>query len=224
MRKGLLAVMTAGLLAVGGGAFVASSSAFGYTICNGVHDHETLQGPVVVPKGAFCYLKDFTTVNGNVQVQSGGTLVIDSSQINGSVQSNAPGSNASDPLSLGISPFSIEICESTTEGPVQISNAQAAVVIGGPNCPGSGNVLNEAGSSGSTGVSLTANNGPTYLDDQRGFCGPCIQGSVSVSGNKRLTDITDNDIGGSLNCTANNPPPTGGGNTAANKTAQCSGL
>ena len=220
MKKGLLAILTAATLAVGGGVFVASGTAFAYTICNStINGPVTLTGPVVVPKGANCNLQT-VTVTGSVQVQSGGTLVIGSgSHIEGSVQSNRPGSNAGNPSATdSITSYSIVLCTSTIDGPVQISDAPAAVVIGASGC-GSGDTINSSGTNGSTGVSLTGNAGPTYLDNNT------ITGSVGVSSNKLFTEISSNTISGNLSCTANTPAPTGGSNTVTgSKNAQCSAL
>lgn len=220
MKKGLLAILTAATLAVGGGVFVASGTAFGYIICNGTFDTQTITTSVVVPKGAFCNLQT-TIVEGNVQVQSGGTLVVGAgSTIEGSVQSNAPGSNPGDPVANGVSPFSIVICNSDIDGPVQISGATAAVEVGANTSPGcGGNDINENGTNSSTGVSLTSNKGPTYLDSN------AITGSVGVSSNRGLTDVSDNTISANLTCSANNPAPVGGGNTVGgSKNLQCSSL
>jgi len=221
MKKGLLAILTAGTLAVGGGVFVASGTAFGSTICNSQMGG-TIPGPVIVPSGAYCNLQGADVI-GNVQVQAGGTLVIGSgSHIEGSVQATNPGINHTydpgGPTGSGISPFSIAICTSTIDGPVQITGAQSAVIIGENGCQGPV-IINANGTNSSVGVSLTGNAGPTYLD------GNTITGSVAVNGNKGLTDISRNTISGSLNCTGNNPPPTGGSNTVTgSKNAQCASL
>ena len=222
MKKGVLAILSAALLAVGGGVFVASGTAFAYTICNStISGPVTLTGPLVVPKGAYCNLQN-VTVSGSVQVQSGGTLNIgDHSSIEGSIQSNTPGVNTTaKPLGGGgPSSFSIIVCSSFATGPVEISNAPSAVLIGSNDFGCGGQKINNNGSTGSTGVSLTANHGPTNLDDNH------ITGSAGVSGNGGTTAIRDNGISGNLNCTANNPPPTGGGNFAeGSKNGQCSGL
>src|ERR687891_471175 len=49
--------------------------------------------------------------------------------------------------------------------------------------------------------------------DADGLCdGNRIDGNVKVAGNRGFTEIGDNDVGGNLACSGNDPAPVGGGN------------
>ena len=213
MRRILLGVMGAALIAGSGALIVPASAA---TTCKGQQLGGALSGPVTVPAGATCILTA-DNVSGSVNVNPGGRLWIrDNSTINGSVNSDQAGTDTTN----GDIPFSVEICNSHITGSVNITRATSNVWVGDPDIGCDGNTIDGS-------VTLNSNDvGPELINN-------IIKSSVTVNSNHGSThdedqsaEVAGNTITGSLNCAGNDngvspdesSPPS---NKAASKNGQC---
>src|SRR5437588_105452 len=133
MRKMVVAVLAAGMLAATGGVLYSAGEAFGATAtCTGTLPGSTINANVYVPSGSVCTISG-QTVNGNITVEPGGGLVILGSKINGNVSAMDPGSFAGTPCGGGSGHFSVVVGSSTISGTVTVTGApnNSDVTIGG---------------------------------------------------------------------------------------------
>ena len=195
MRKTIVALVAAALVAAAGGVLY-SNSAFG-SVVNCVGTPGTLPGTTVnanvtVPSGSWCDIEG-QTINGNINVQPGGGLVIRNSTVNGNVNATSPGSFAGAPC--GSSPFSFIIGSSKISGTTNVQGAAGAVTVGN----GCGRPSFE------NNVYLNGNAGAVTLNDAT------IRGNAYVQNNTGPTPtVSSNHVSNILYCS----PATGAGNTA----------
>jgi hypothetical protein len=208
MRKILLSIMGAALIA-GTGALTVPASAAPPLTCTGTNSG--IYSSVIVPSGFTCYLEG-ATVNGSVTVQPGGRLAVFGSTIKGSVNSDRAGTDTNRIF------FSIVICESSITGSVTITRATSNVFVGDPDVGCDNNTIGGS-------VTLNSNDvGPELINNK-------ISGSVTVNSNQGVTHddpqsahVQFDTITGALNCAGNVNGVKGGVNTAAAKTGQCAAL
>jgi hypothetical protein len=146
----------------------------------------------------------FAAFSGNLDIRRGESCTLTDSTVDGNINVDTGGSL---------------ILRSTTVGGNVNSSGGAASIVAGDDGPTiiEGNVaLSNAPKTAATVV-----------------CGSQIDGSVSVHGDKGGTVVgvsgatctAGNTIGRNLDCSSNNPAPTGGGNTVAgNRSGQCAGF
>jgi len=200
MRKMVVAVLAAGMLAATGGVLYSAGEAFGSTV-NCVGTPGTLPGTTInsnvnVPSGSWCNIQG-QTVNGNINVAPGGGLVVGSgSTINGNINATNPGSFVGNPCGGGSGHFSVVIGTATVTGTTSVTGAPADVTLGGNGC-GGGVFKNN--------VYLNSNHGPVSLHGEN------ITGNAQVQNNTGPTPIVaNNTVSNILYCS----PATGSGNKA----------
>jgi hypothetical protein len=113
------------------------------------------------------------------------------------------------------------------DGNVQAEGARSVqvLVLGGARSFVGGDVQIEQG--GSARIDRVDIDGDLQLFQNRGFLrvtGNDIGGNLQANQNTGGIHIANNIIAENLQCAANNPPPTGGGNTAGDKEDQCANL
>jgi hypothetical protein len=221
-----------GLLAIVVGVVVAASLAVSplrvaakggdYHCNNQTLTAMTISGNLVVPSGAFCDLVG-STVTGNATVeptgaatlQSNAGLLLDSaSSIGGDVQVQKNGQFA-------------EYNGSSVGGDVQcnqcgVADAQDSSIGGSLHDNGISQgafILND-----SIGGDLQIDHGVTVSGGPFDIQTNTIGGNLMFNHNTGTSTITNNHISKTLACDGNQPPPTGGGNTAAQKKGQCASL
>jgi hypothetical protein len=222
MRKTVVAVLAAGLLAATGGVLY-TGAAFGATQCTGEIDGpQTIKANLVVPSGSTCNLQGpGLVINGDLTVQPGGRLVSGGGTvINGNVSSTQAGTDSTtNPFGPSES-FSVVMCNTTVKGNTTISQSNSQVLVGGTSAGGGGCGGNNLGGN----VIIQNNLGRVSLSENSasdcniGTCG--IGGNATVNGNTGPTFVLDNAIGGNLACSSNGTM-TASGNTAKNKSGQC---
>jgi hypothetical protein len=132
-------------------------------------------------------------------VQSGGSLRAANSTFNGAITSS------------GASQF--RLCGSTVGGALRIQNSPGRVQVGDADLNCAGNTLRSI-------LAVTGNTGGFEIYNNE------IAGTTTITSNTsgpgEESDVTDNRMSNSLNCSGNTPPPTGGNNTTRGvKTGQC---
>ncbi len=148
---------------------------------------------VVVPDGARCTLQG-TTVQHDVSVNPGATLVARGVSVGGNVQANGAAS---------VLLHELNGHRSTVGGDVQISHGGRAAV-GGTGVHGN--------------VRLDQNAGRLLITENH------VGGNLEVNHNTGGVRIVHNTVAQTLQCQGNTPPPVGGGNVAAHKVDQCVSL
>lgn len=153
----------------------------------------TIIGNLLVPDDATCVLNG-TYVQGNVVVKSRANLSATGVTVTGGLQGESPASVVIRPSQFGngISVRKAEDVNNPTAGLIEIS-----------------------GTTVTGDIQLEENREPVSLRNND------IVGSIQANKNTGGLEITGNQIGNGLQCQANNPPPTGGGNVAKQKQAQC---
>jgi hypothetical protein len=223
MRK-LLVLAAVVAAAVGATARAAEAQT---TTCSGV-----ITGPqesVIVPKGAFCAIYsaqitgsvtalpgssfdlEFSTVGRGVEADSPVDVAINADTVDGNVEVKGGGGPYSD----------VSICGSTLrDGNLEVTKFNGGVLIGGGLCPGfygtGGNVLQD----GSMAVMQNPIRSPGPFLDIRDND---VSHNVQVFGNSGTADkfVQSNTVGGTLECSSNDQPFTGGPNTASKTEGQC---
>jgi hypothetical protein len=211
MKRTVLVVVVAGLVAATGGV-LDSSDAFGKGVtCSGTPgtlSGTTINANVAVPSGSWCDIQT-QTVNGNVSVAPGGGLVIGAgSTINGNVNSNGAGTFPGDKCGGGlITNFSVVLGSGNTfNGHVTIIGSNAGVIVGGGGC-GSESI--------SRNLAVNSNKSVVNVD------GNSVSGNAQVNNNTPgPTKVTNNTVTRNLACSGN-AAFTASGNTANTKTGQC---
>jgi hypothetical protein len=180
--------------------------------CVGTYAGVTFPGPLVVPSGTSCLLSN-STVIGNVVVSPGGLLQVFGSQIRGGLFGRAS---------------AVQLHNSRIAGRVTLL---APVDV---PAPGGGHYFAVVFCDDAIGgsVTITGASGPD-VSIILGFAnlgcnGTNVIGGALVDTNNRTTAfhvLEHNAVGGSLVCSGNAPPPSGGGNVAAgSKFGQCRSL
>jgi hypothetical protein len=160
-------------------------------------------GPITVAAGQSVLITNARVV-GPVTVQPGGALTVVNSQISRGITADAP------------SFFSLcgaQVSPTPSGTALTVSNAPVPIRIGDPASGCAGNRF--AGN-----VSVTSNLAVT-------FGGNIVSQSATIDNNgPGNTVIKANNIGVTLSCSGNNPPPGNAGmaNSAGSKTGQCSTL
>jgi hypothetical protein len=113
------------------------------------------------------------------------------------------------------------------DGNVQAEGARSVrvLVLGGARSFVGGGVQIEQG--GSARIDRVDIDGDLQLFQNRGFLrvtGNDVGGNLQANQNTGGLNIANNIIAENLQCAANNPPPTGGGNTAGDTEDQCANL
>jgi hypothetical protein len=226
----------AAALAAAGALLAASPAQADDRRCDGLIGPETVPGGVVVPDGEVCELAG-TRVLGSVRVGTGAALFaegidlggsldvrgdadvsLDRGEIAGSVKANRAGAavfaqrlTVAGTLEARGADI-LDLRDSVVEGNFYVRDTREGSLF----C---GNTLN--GNS-----EFTGNSGQLTLGAGDGFCdGNRIDGNVKVAGNRGFTEIGDNDVGGNLTCSGNDPAPAGGGNRVeGNREGQCAAL
>jgi hypothetical protein len=203
MRKIIVAVVAAGLLASAGG-MLYSSDAFGATVtCSGTPGTlpgATINANITVPPGSWCQIAA-QTVNGNVNVSAGAGLVLLGSTVNGNVNSPQAGSFAAGPI-CGLNPLSVVIGNNNQiTGNITVNASAAGVVVGGGGC--GGNTIKQAATvnQNTAAVFVVGNSVGTNLAVQSNTPGPVnvinnvVTGNITCTGNANVTS-TGNTAGG----------------------------
>jgi hypothetical protein len=147
-----------------------------------------------------CVIRN-STVDGNIEVKTGGNLTVIGSTIKGSVQSE--GANR-----VRLLPYVALARETVVIGDVQIKDMAPSTLV---------SVIQEAEIGGT--ILLDTNAAPiNVLANQ-------VKGDVQLFQNTRRIVLRDNIIDGNLQCTSNRPRPVnGGGNVVeGNAENQCAG-
>lgn len=139
------------------------------------------------------------TVGGSVTVQPGGSVRATGSTFNGSI------------TSTGAQQF--RLCGSTVAGTVKVQSSTGPVQIGDDDANCAPNTLR-------SGLTVSGNTGGYEVTGNQ------ITGTTTIANNTSETgeesEVKNNRMSSSLNCSGNTPPPTGGGNTTSGaKTGQC---
>ena len=169
--------------------------------CNNGNLTGTINGNVTVSAGQNCVFKSPCEVTGNLTINGGNVYL--GCTLDGSLTENGGTLNLGASASVG--------------GSVYISQA-SAFTIGGPTAAVAIN------------GSLQIQNLPANMPQPGVICGTTITGNLTVHNNQSPiqigappTNCPINTIGGSLQCTGNNPIPTSGPNTVGGYFKQCSG-
>ena len=195
-KLGLLMVVST-ILLLG----VISSSPFAFanpTPCDGTIDSGTFD-EIVVESGDVCEIRD-VTVNGNVKVNNGGTLLMFDSTVLGSVE--------------GEGARIISVQHTAIDGNVKIIETKIFTVIGSNTVQGNIEILDS-----SSAFSLVVDNlvSSNIVFNNNLFAQSNVDGNI----------ISGNTVGGSLECKDNTQAPTdrySGPNTASDKKDQCKNL
>src|SRR4051812_47195612 len=214
MRKTIVAVMVAAVVAVAGGAVYSNSAFAAGVTCTGTPgtlSGSTITGNVTVPSGSWCNIQG-QTVNGNVNVSAGAGLVIGSgSTINGNVYApSGAGSFAGNPCATpGITTFSIVLGSGNQiNGSVTASGAASTVIVGGGGC-GSETIQQS--------LAVGSNKGAVFVD------GNSIGKNAAITSNTPgPVDVSNNTVTANLSCFGN-ASITSSGNTVGgnNSGGQC---
>jgi hypothetical protein len=142
------------------------------------------------------------TVGGAVTVQPGGSFRSTGSTFSGAI------------TSTGAKEF--RLCGSTVGGTVKVQSSTGPVQIGDDDANCAPNTLR-------SGLTVSGNAGGYEVTGNQ------IAGTTTIANNAsgpgEESEVKNNRMSSSLNCSGNTPPPTGGGNTTSGgKTGQCSGL
>jgi len=196
MRKTILALLAAALVASAGSLLYSAGDAFGGVVScvgtPGTLPGTTVNANVTVPSGSWCDIEG-QTINGNINVQPGGGLVVRDSTVNGNINAGSPGSFAGAPC--GPTPFSFIIGSSHITGTTNVHGASGAVTIGN----GCGRPTFD------NNVYANNNSGPVTVS------APAIHGNLYVQGNTGPTPtVALNHVSNIIYCS----PATGAGNTA----------
>jgi cytoskeletal protein CcmA (bactofilin family) len=168
-------------------------------VCNNGNITGTINGNVTVAVGQNCIFKSPCEITGNLTINGGNVYL--GCTLDGSLTENGG------TLKLGTS--------ASVGGSVNISQASAFTI--GPAAAING--------------SLQIRNLPANLPQPGVVCGTKVKGNLTVQNNQSPIQIGEppqqqncpgNTIGGSLQCTGNNPVPTSGSNNVAAQN-QCSG-
>jgi hypothetical protein len=111
----------------------------------------------------------------------------------------------------------------SVNGNIQAEGAASVRVVGFSTVGGSVQIVQGGGAV----VRGTRINGDLYVDSntaQLRLNSNNIGGSLQAFQNVGGVEIASNTIKGNLQCKANEPPPTGGGNSASSKEDQCANL
>lgn len=201
---------------------------------------------VIVPDGATCSLSS-SSVKGNIQVSTRGTLIASNVKVDGNIQVAFDGALLAEGVSIGgniqTSEASwVRVLRSQIRGNVQIDKTSGT--------PPSRRVNQVCDSSIGGSLQVTKNTAPFELGCDRGnqMRGnlqvvdneiPGSVGEVAISVRKNgvrgdlqfqnnqtggVFDITGNRVRQNLQCVDNAPAPTGSGNRAGDLEDQCAGL
>lgn len=216
--KRLLIQALVGLTALGSvgvAATVGAPAAWATVACPPDIVDTTVADTVVVPPGTACVILN-STVTGNVVVGAGASITLVGATVRGNFTSNG----AHDIRMGNCLEFGCAVSRPTViHGAVSIQGT-----TGVPSFP-TKNVICDTTFAGGN-VVLQGNKAPFAIgsDPQCGFgAGNHIRGSLVLLSNTAAITLTENQIGGYLQCSGNSPAPIdGGGNTAAGGTfGQC---
>jgi uncharacterized repeat protein (TIGR03803 family) len=164
--------------------------------CNGVYSGQ-FWGNITVSNGETCEFTDGGQIFGNVYVK-GGSLILTNASVLGNVQV------VGGTYTLGPS---LSIASNLTVSNIPSGSAQNTIC---------GVQLNGD-------LQVNGNGTAVEIGQSSGACpGNTIGGNLQVNSNTGLVQIFNNSIRSNLQCSGNNPAPTGAGNTARNKQGQCS--
>jgi hypothetical protein len=180
----------------------------------------------VVPEDAVCSLSN-VTVNGDIEQQSGSTLILRGGvTVNGNISSHGgavtnlagllPGllNDIAGNIDIDSNNIAADICGSHINGNVAISNTNPGIVLLGDFCPGGGAGGNTIGGN----VNITNNNSTSLT-----VAANTIGKNMSITDNlgTGVKDVLLNKVTGNLTCSGNEQPFTSSGNTARSLIGQC---
>ena len=192
-------------------------------ICDGVFSGGSFEDDVAVPDGATCTL-DGTRVKGNLKVLSGGALVATGARLRNDLQAKEArylqilntriAGNVQLDATSDVPPSAAanQVCGSKIGGDLQLVENRAPFEIG---CD-SGNQVK-----GNLQISQSEiADGTIVVTNNR------IRGDLQYQANTTSAgaDLSNNRVRQNLQCTDNEPPPMGAGNTAGDADGQCSQL
>jgi len=178
------------VLACTAAAFAAGAAHATFT-CSGTVSDMTINDNVIVPNGSNCRLVR-VTVNGNVNVQQGGALIVLNTHITGNLQS------------IGARWIRIDN-GSRIDGTTQI--------IGTTGTPPNFTVNVICGSTLNGGLQLSQNSAPFTIGNASDCsAGNTFGGNVQITNNTAKVRIARNTIRGNLQCAGNRPQATGNNN------------
>ncbi|MBV8162563.1 MAG: hypothetical protein JO265_16720 [Acidimicrobiia bacterium] len=219
MRRLLTTALIFGVVTAGATVALGTGAAWATTTCNGTVGpptimNTTIYDSVFVPSGGFCLLQN-VKVYGGVTASPGSELDVQNSVVYGNVSGQGG-------LVQVYGPGTSQVYGSVSATSPQTENGNGgSFALCGTKVGGGVSV---------TGIPTPTSNGyPVGGMTPRITCvgfggGNQISGTVNISNNNAAGDISNNTISGSLNCSGNVPPPTGGSNTAPSKTGQCAGF
>lgn len=169
--------------------------------------NRTFDDDVRVPKGATCTFTD-VTIDGNLIIANGASVTYGGGHIDGNVlvypsaSFEATGTSVNGNVQAERS-SQVTLSDASVGGSVQTQSASGLAVVGG-----------------SVNGNIQPDDGGSVLVD-----GVNVNGDVQPFDNRGGVTITDNVIGGNLQCKGNDPAPAGGGNTVhGNAEDQCEDL
>lgn len=170
---------------------------------------------MTVPSGATCTLVPGTTVNGNVQVGTGGTLIDHGAAIGGNLQANGAtrivldgggtirGNLQIQGLSSAPSGSHNALCNTVVRGNVQIQGNSAASLI---------DIGNVGVCSGGAGLTVSGNLQVQNNVGQVSLGGNSANGNIQVQNNTGGGTLTANSAAGTCQLQGNAPGIAGSGN------------
>ena len=205
MRKTIVALVAAALVAATGGVLY-SNSAFGAGVtCTGTPGFvsgSTVNANVTVTPGSWCQIAA-QTINGNVNVSSGAGLVLLGSTVNGNVNSPSAGSFTTGGI-CGLTQFSVIIGNNNQiTGNITVNASASNIVVGGGPGGCGGNNIQQAGT-------VQVNHAAVFV------VGNSVGNNLAVQSNTPgPVNVINNVVTGTLTCTGN-AGVTSTGNTAKN--------
>lgn len=213
IRQSLLAVGIAGAAALSAVPGAGAADPVGPTVCDGTLSNVVVRGDVYVPYGADCTLKN-AIVRGSLTAElDAESVTLDRTAVTGSVVSESQrvvlraaavnGDVTASEVRSGLS-----VTRSVVRGDFSVFNVETSFAIGDASDAAQGNVVGGNLSVGNVFAAGTIGRN-------------AVAGGLALRTSGAEVAVRRNVVGGTLDCSDNEPAPVGGGNLASAKTGQC---